>query len=100
MNNRPLLFVNSITKNETGNENQLVYDSRKYHKGRILHRIDDILGFMNIGKKVYVFVLYFDKNFYGEVFKIDSTALSVKNDGNITIFLLNNIKDLKIERIL
>ena len=100
MNNRPLLFVNSITKNETGNENQLVYDSRKYHKGRILHRIDDILGFMNIGKKVYVFVLYFDKNFYGEVFKIDSTTLSVKNDGNITIFLLNNIKDLKIEHIL
>jgi hypothetical protein len=100
VNNKPLLFVNSITKNELGNENQLVYDSRKYHKGRVLHRIDDILGFMNLGKKVYVFVLYFDKNYYGEVFKIDSNTLSVKNSENISFFLLNNIKDLKIERIL
>lgn len=100
MDNKPLLFVNSISKNETGVENQLFYDSRRYIKGLVMHRIDDILGFLNFGKKVYIVLEIFDKIFYGEVYKIDNRYLSLINNDNISVFVINNIKNIKIDRIL
>ena len=69
MNNKPTLFVNSISCSEIGKENQNLYDSRRNIKGKVFHRIDDIIGFISIAKKVFVLLNYSNNIFYGEINK-------------------------------
>lgn len=55
MFNKPTLFVNSITKNIVGKENQNIFDSRKNIKSKVFHRIDDIVSFKSLNKKSFCF---------------------------------------------
>lgn len=96
MDNRPTLFVNTITKNLIGKENQNIFDSRKTCKSKVLHRIDDILSFKYYGKKVYVRINYLQSIFYGEVVDIKGKYIHIKNDESIISILIGNILDIVI----
>ena len=96
MYNRPTLFVNSITKNEIGKENQNIFDSRKILKSKVFHRIDDILGFKILGKRVFVLIDYVNNTFYGEVIGIDRSYIHLKKEESIVALMIPNIMDIKI----
>lgn len=96
MNNKPTLFVNSITMNENGKENQNIYDSRRNVKGKIFHRIDDILGFISLGRKVFVLINFANKTFYGEVVGLNNNYIFLKNDETVISLLVSNILEIRI----
>ena len=51
---RPILFVNSVQV-EKNNQKQQVYDSRtNKRQDNKIHRIDDVLAFRKLGKKIVV----------------------------------------------
>ena len=79
MNNRPTLFVNSISVDAIGRENQNIFDSRKNIKGKIYHRIDDIISLISIGRKVYILVNCDNVIFYGEVIGLNKNNIFLKN---------------------
>ena len=96
MNNKPTLFVNSISIDAIGRENQNIYDSRKNIKGKIFHRIDDILSLISLGRKVYVLVNYDNVLFYGEVIGINNNNIFLKNNDIMSSLKINNIKEIRI----
>ena len=96
MYNRPTLFVNSVTKNEIGKENQNIYYSRKCFKSKVSHRIDDIISFLNIGKRVFVLVSIKSSTFYGEIIGLESKFIHLKREESIIALSIENITDLKI----
>ena len=54
---RPILFVNSVQV-EKNNQKQQVYDSRtNKRQDNKIHRIDDVLAFRKLGKKIVVEIL-------------------------------------------
>lgn len=99
MNNKPTLFVDSVTREYDGSENQNSFDSRRNQKGRIFHRIDDILSFMYIGKRVFVEVFLNNDCHYGEIYKIDNKFLHLKKEDSIMSVLILDIIDLKISSL-
>lgn len=99
MNNKPTLFVNSISCSEIGKENQNLYDSRRNIKGKVFHRIDDIIGFISIAKKVFVLLNYSNNIFYGEIVAVNYNYLVVKNENTILSFDVKNISEIKIVSI-
>ena len=78
MFNKPTLFVNSITKNIVGKENQNIFDSRKNIKSKVFHRIDDIVSFKSLNKRVFVLIDYEYNTFYGEIILIDLSYIHLK----------------------
>ena len=96
MNNKPTLFVNSITENVRGNENQSYYDSRRSIKSIVLHRIDDILGLLYVGKRVYVAVSYESNVFCGEIIAVERNFIHLRKDNSTLSLLIENIKEIKI----
>ncbi len=96
MNNKPTLFVNSISVDAIGRENQNLYDSRKNIKGKIYHRIDDIISLISLGRKVYILVNCDNVIFYGEVIGLNKNNIFLKNNDIMTSLVINNIKEIRI----
>lgn len=96
MFNKPTLFVNSITKNIVGKENQNIYDSRKNIKSKVFHRIDDIVSFKSLNKRVFVLIDYERNTFYGEIILIDLSYIHLKKEESIILLQIKNISDIKI----
>ncbi len=96
MFNKPTLFVNSITKNIVGKENQNIFDSRRNIKSKVFHRIDDIVSFKSLNKRVFVLINYESNTFYGEVISIDFSYIHLKKEESILLLLIKNISDIKI----
>ena len=99
MNNKPTLFVNSVTKNVCGNENQSIFDSRKNIKSIVLHRLDDILGLLYISRRVNVTIDYESNQFAGEIIGIERNYIHLKKEDSILSLLIENIKDIKISSV-
>ena len=100
MFNKPTLFVNSVYISECGKENQKYFDSRRSMKSKVLHRIDDIVGFISYGKRVFIYLSYLDKYFYGEVIGINYNYVILKVDMMVNSFSVNNINEIKITSLL
>lgn len=96
MFNKPTLFVNSISIEEVGKENQNYFDSRKCFKGKVFHRVDDIISFMSHNKRVYVLINCLNVNFYGEVVGVNYNYLILRNDNMTQTYSLKNIIEIKI----
>ena len=96
MFNKPTLFVNSITKNIVGKENQNIFDSRKNIKSKVFHRIDDIVSFKSLNKRVFVLIDYECSTFYGEIILIDLSYIHLKKEESIILLQIKNISDIKI----
>ena len=96
MNNKPTLFVNSISVDLNGRENQYVYDSRRNVKGKIFHRLDDILSLISLGRKVFVIINYENVLFYGEVISVKNNCVFLKNNDIVSSLIINKIKEIKI----
>ena len=100
MFNKPTLFVNSISISENGKENQNYYDSRKSYKSKILHRIDDVISFITLGKRVFLCVNYMNNFHCGEVIGINYSYVILKTDMIVNSFAVNNITEIKITSLL
>ena len=100
MYNKPILFVNSISIEEVGKENQNYFDSRKSFKSKVFHRVDDIISFMNYNKRIFVLINFQNCNFYGEVVGINYDYIILKNETIIQTYQLKNIYEIKILTIL
>ena len=100
MNNKPTLFVNSITKNVSGNENQSIYDSRKTMKSIVLHRLDDIYALVYLGKRALVSINYENNIFVGEIVGFERNYIHLKKENSILTLLVENIKEIKISKVL
>lgn len=96
MNNKPTLFVNSISIDSNGRENQYIYDSRKNVKGKIFHRLDDILSLISLERKVFVLVNYDNVFFYGEVISVNNNYVFLKNNDVVSSLAINKIKEIRI----
>ena len=100
MNNRPILFVNTISMSENGKENQMIYDSRRIQKSRIMHRIDDIVAFKYLYKNVFIYVVFDLSTIEGEFYSIDSYFIYLKQKYEIVKININSIKDIQITSFL
>ena len=100
MNNKPTLFVNTICLGKNSSENQSFYDSRKDIKGNVFHRIDDIISFHSLGKKVYIeiygkhlkldgFFLYYDKKY-----------IHIKKNDIIQTISVVDVSEIRIIKVL
>ena len=91
-----MLFVNSVSSSINGLENQMIYDSRKIIKSKVLHRIDDIIAIKMMGKRVYIGIYCKDLFYYGEFVNVDKFFLYIRS--NLEIFKINisYITDIKI----
>ena len=76
--------------------NQNIYDSRRNIKGKIFHRIDDILSLLSLGRKVFVLVNHENTLFYGEVIGLNGTYIFLKNDDIVSSLMIANINEIKI----
>lgn len=94
--NKPTLFVNSISLSESGKENQSFYDSRRNIKGKVYHRIDDILSLLSYGRKVFVLINYLNNIYFGEVVGINYNYITIKNDFSVKSLEIKNILEIKI----
>lgn len=96
MNNKPILFVNSISSSINGIENQRIYDSRRVIKSRVLHRIDDIIAIKLMNKKVFINLVCNDLFYSGEFINVDKYFIYILS--NLEIFKINitYITDIKI----
>ena len=98
MFNKPTLFVNSISIEEVGKENQNYFDSRKSLKGKVFHRVDDIISFMSHNKREFVLINYLNSNFYGEVIGVNYNYLILRSDNTNSVYLVTVI--MRIWKIL
>lgn len=96
MNNRPILFVNSASSSFNGSENQYFFDSRRLQKSKVLHRIDDLLGFMYMGKRSIVSIIKNNCCYQGEVVKIDKCFIYLSAGYDVFKIRISEISDLKI----
>jgi hypothetical protein len=96
LNNKPILFVNSISNSINGIENQRIYDSRRIIKSRVLHRIDDIIAIKTMNKKIYITITCNDLFYSGEFISVDKYFIYIRY--NLEIFKINisYITDIKI----
>lgn len=96
MNNKPTLFVSSVSKNEIGKENQCIFDSRKKHKSIIEHRLDDIFSLMYLNRRVFVMISFEGKQYLGEIYSFERQYIHLKTDESIISFRIDNISEIKI----
>lgn len=96
MFNKPTLFVNSISLGANGKENQSYYDSRKNIKGKVYHRIDDIISLISYGRKVFVLVNHLNSFYFGEVIGVNYNFIIVKNEFSVKTLEIKNILEIKI----
>jgi hypothetical protein len=99
MNNKPTLFVSTVTNNVCGNENQSVFDSRKNIKSIVLHRLDDILALLYLGRRVNVKVSYENNIFVGEIIGVERNYIHIRKDSGVLSLLIDNITELKMSLI-
>lgn len=100
MENKPMLFVNTISDVNLDQENKL-FDSRKKEgiKTHIKHRSDDIKAIMASNKKVYVCISLGEEIILGEVKNISNILLDINTNFGPRSIELKKIDDLKIEKI-
>ena len=96
LNNKPILFVNSISSSINGVENQRIYDSRRIIKSKVMHRIDDIVAMKLMNKKVYVNLVYNDLFYSGEFINFDKTFIYLRVNLEVFKFNICYIRDIKI----
>ena len=94
--NKPTLFVNSISIGTVGKENQNYYDSRRNIKGKVYHRIDDIISLMSYGRRVHGIFNYLNTLYVGEVIGINYNYVIIKNECSVKSLEIKNILDIKI----
>jgi hypothetical protein len=96
MNNRPILFVKTICKNELGKENQNLYDSRRVHKSRVMHRLDDIMALKYLNRNPKINVILENNSFIGEFSSFDKYFIYLKQKYEIVKINIDLIKDIQI----
>ena len=100
VNNKPTLFVDSIVNSESGSENQNIFDSRRNYKGRVYHRLDDIISFKLIGRRVWINLTIAGQSIYGEVYMVEANYIHIKREDCITTVAIKDILEIKITSIL
>ena len=100
MDNKPILFVETVMKNNDGFENQNMFDSRKKDKNKktICHRLDDLKAFISLGKKVDVFIETKEDKYTGFVIGLDNEYIFISKE-EIEKIAINNIISLRILNI-
>lgn len=101
MQNDPILFIDSISIKNEGNENQIEFDSRtqKNKKNLIIHRIEDIKAMLFFKMNIAVNIKTKSDDFAGIVDNIDDEAVFLKEGNGIKKVLINNIEQISIKKI-
>lgn len=100
MNNKPTLFVDSIVNSENGSENQNIFDSRRNYKGKVFHRLDDIISFKLIGRRVWINLTVSGQIIYGEVYMIETNFIHIKKEDYVVTVAIKDILEIRITSIL
>lgn len=96
LNNKPILFVNSISSSINGIENQKIYDSRRIIKSRVLHRVDDIVAMKHLYKKIIIKIFCNDLIYAGEFINVDKYYIYISYNFEIFKINISYITDIKI----
>ena len=93
---KPILFVNSVQV-EKNSQKQQVYDSRmnKRHDNKI-HRLDDVLAFRKLGKKIEVEILAQTGKISGSVTQITERFIVIDSK-KILISEIINLSILSVQ---
>ena len=100
LNNKPILFVNSISFNEVGKENQNIFDSMKDVKNKLFHKLDDLIAFLYYGKRPFVTIYFNDFFVSGEVLKLDKNVLFLRGKYDSKSYKVKDILEIKISYLL
>ena len=92
--------MNSVICGQNYGENQVLYDSRKYVKGKVFHRLDDVFSFLSLGKKVYVEVMSKGLKLEGYLMSFDTTYLQLRIKERINIISIKDVLEIKIINVL
>lgn len=101
LENKPILFVHSITGDKIDYEGQKIYDSRKgKYSLHIRHRLEDISAFLCLNKRVFLTIILKDDSVSGEVLEIVTLRLKMLTNFGIKELNIFDILEIKIEQVI